>query len=279
MSLLSDVEVARELLERALSTTPARLDLAALAIAALENPALDVPRQEQLLEALAARVRKKLPASNDPLARVQALRRVLGDEEGFSGNDDDYDDPANSFLDVVLERKLGLPISLSVLYLEVARRAGVPLFGVSFPGHFLVACEAGRGTLVLDPFAGGEILTEKGCEDLLRKVAPQLHFTPKMLVASSAKAIVARMLNNLKRIYLDREEGERALRVVDLALSLNPDHPGELRARAAILSSLGAFRAALADVERCLALSPHAPDSHNLQLTARALKDRVESLN
>ena len=279
MSLLSDVEVARDLLERALSSTPARLDWAALSIAALENPALDVTAQERLFEGYAARVRQRLSSSNDPLGRVQALRRVLGEEEGFCGNEEDYDDPANSFLDVVLERKLGLPISLSVLYLEVARRAGVPLFGVSFPGHFLVACEAGRGTLVIDPFAGGEIVTETGCEELLRKVAPQLHFTPKMLVAASAKAIVSRMLTNLKRIYLDREEGERALKVVDLALTLNPDHPGELRARAAILSSLGAFRAALADVERCLALSPQAPDSHNLELTVRALRERVESLN
>jgi regulator of sirC expression with transglutaminase-like and TPR domain len=279
VSALSDVTVAQDLLERALAESPARLDWAALAIASLENDRLDVPAQEKLLEQLASRVRREIGASMDPLKRVQALRRVLGDEEGFRGNEDDYDDPENSFLDVVLERKLGLPITLSAVYLEVARRAGVPLFGVSFPGHFLVACEAGSGMLVVDPWDGGEILTEKGCEDLLKRVAPQLHFTPKMLVAASVRAISSRMLNNLKRVYLNREEGDRALKVVDLSLVLSPDHPGELRARASILSSLGAYRAALADVERCLMLSPHAPDSHNLELTARALKDRVEQLN
>jgi regulator of sirC expression with transglutaminase-like and TPR domain len=270
---------ARALLEQAFGAEPPRLDRAALSIAALEYPDLDVAACEAALDALAARVAgSHLPQTT--LAQVQSLRRVLGDEEGFRGNAEQYSDPENSFLNRVLDRKLGLPITLSVVYLEVARRAGIPLFGVSFPGHFLVACELDEGRkLVVDPYNGGQLLTEAGCEDLLKKVAPQVKFAPKMLAAAPVKTVTYRMLNNLKRVYLDRGDGERALRVVDLMLALVPDHPGELRARAAILSALGAYRAALSDVERCLELSPDAPDHQSLLITAKALRQRVEFLN
>lgn len=272
-------ERARKLLLRALDADPPRLDAAALGIAALEYPELDLRRCERSLSALADRVRSRR-TGDGLLEGIQALRVVLADEEGFHGNLDDYQDPDNSFLNRLLERKVGLPITLSVLYLEVARRAKVPLFGVSFPGHFLVACELEVDRkVVLDPFHGGALLTEAGCEDLLRKVAPQVKFTPRMLVPATVRAISYRMLNNLKRLYLDRGDGDRALGVVDLMLTLAPDHPGELRARAAILSALGAYRAALRDVERCLELSPDAPDHDSLMMTARALRQRVEFLN
>lgn len=270
---------ARELLQQALAAEPHRLDLAALAVSALENPDVDVDGALRALDALAARVMALCP-NGSILQKLQALRRVLGDEEGLRGNTERYHAPENSFLERVLERKLGLPISLSIVYLEVARRAGIPLFGVSFPGHFLVAAEIDEGRkLVLDPFDGGQLLTETGCEDLLARVAPQVKFSPKLLVPAPVKSIAYRMLNNLKRAYLDKGEGERALKVVDLMLALAPDHPGELRARAAILSALGAYRAALVDVERCLELSPDAPDHQSLQMTARALRQRVEFLN
>jgi regulator of sirC expression with transglutaminase-like and TPR domain len=204
---------------------------------------------------------------------------VLADEEGFWGDTEKYDAPENSFLDSVLARKKGLPITLAVVYLEVARRAGIPLFGVSFPGHFLVACPSEEGKLVVDPFQGGTILTEAGCQDLLARVAPQVRFQPKLLSAAPVKVIAWRMLNNVKRAWLERTDGERAARAVDLLLELHPDHPGELRARATILSALGAYRAALADVERCLKLSPDAPDQVQLEMTAQALRHRLELLN
>jgi regulator of sirC expression with transglutaminase-like and TPR domain len=270
---------ARALLAEGLGSEPPRLDLAACAVAALEDEALDVERVLHTLDALATRVRALEPERLDALGRVQALRRILGDEEGFWGDTDTYDAPENSFLDRVLARKKGLPITLAVVYLEVARRAGVPLFGVSFPGHFLVACPSEEGKLVLDPFQGGKILTEAGCQDLLAKVAPQVRFQPRLLAPAPAKVIVWRMLNNVKRAWLERTQGERAARAVDLLLQLHPDHPGELRARATILSALGAYRAALTDVERCLELSPDAPDQAQLELTAQALRHRLEYLN
>lgn len=275
--------VARRLLSNALTADPPRLDWAALAVAALDDPGVDVGRMEQRLDALATRVQAQLPSlrmgGHEMLAQVQALRHVLADEEGLSGDTERYDAPENSFIQRVLERRAGLPISLSVIYLEVARRARIPLFGVSFPGHFLVACVAAEEKLVMDPFEGGKVLTEAGCADLLARVAPQVRFHPRMLAPATVPAIAARMLNNLKRLYLARGEGERALQVLDLLLLITPDHPGELRARAAVLAAIGAFRAALADVERCLELSPDAPDLQSLQLTARALRHQMDFLH
>lgn len=275
-------ELARERLISALAADPPRLDLAALAIAALAHPSLDVAACLHTLDALAAHVQVEAERhrERDPaLNQLSALRHVLADVEGFRGNTDDYGTPDNSFLDCVLERKVGLPITLSVVYLEVARRAGIPLYGVPFPGHFLVAREVGDHKLVLDPFHGGEILTETGCRELLERVAPQLRFEPAMLTPAPVELIAYRMLANLRRVYLEREEAERGLAVVDLLLLLAPNHPGELRTRAALYATMGAFRAALRDVERCLELSPEAPDRERLELTARELRDRAALLN
>jgi regulator of sirC expression with transglutaminase-like and TPR domain len=269
---------ARELLTRALCERPPRLDWAALAVSAL-NGSVALERIEVALDAYAERVRLVLGERQDALSQVQALKRVLADEEGFSGNTNTGQKPDNSFLTKVLEQRTGLPITLSVLYLEVARRAGIPLFGVSFPGHFLVACEADRGKLVMDPFQSGQVLTEEGCADLLARVAPQIKFTPRLLAPASVPAITSRMLQNLKRTYLAMGEGGRALQVIDLLLLIAPDHPGELRARAALLSAIGAYRAALADVERCLELSPDSPDQESLRLTAQALRQQVDFLH
>jgi regulator of sirC expression with transglutaminase-like and TPR domain len=274
--------LARERLVSALAADPPRLDLAALAIATLANPHLDAPACLHTLEALAARVQVEVERhveQGPSLARLRALRHVLADIEGFRGNARDYYSPENSFLDHVLAHKVGLPITLSIVYLEVARRAGIPLYGVAFPGHFLVACDAGDHKLVLDPFHNGDILTEHGCEELLRRVAPQLRFDRSKLTPAPVELITYRVLANLKRVYLEREDAERGLSVVDLLLLLAPNHPGELRTRALLLLRVGAFRAALQDVERCLELSPDTPDRERLELMATELRERLANLN
>src|SRR6185369_12872348 len=155
---------AKDLLSSALEAEPPRLDSAILAIAAIEYPELDAESCERTLSELAARVRAKKPG-NDPVAQLEALRVVLAEEEGFRGNREHYQDPENSFLNRVLERHIGLPISLSVVYLQVARRAKVPLYGVAFPGHFLVAADLDQQQkVVLDPFNDGASLDEASCE-------------------------------------------------------------------------------------------------------------------
>ncbi len=270
---------ARALLDQALNAYPARLDLAALAVAALENPELDTHGVLEQLDRLAARVTEAADGSAAPISMLQALRQVLSDEERFRGNDVDYHAPENSFLPTVLKQRLGLPITLAVVYLEVARRAGIPLFGVSLPGHFVVASELDGEKVVLDPFHAGQLLSEKGCAELLEQVAPRLKFTASMISPAPVKTIAYRMLSNLKHVYLEQGDGPRVLKVVDLMLAIAPDHPGELRLRAAILSALGAYRAALADIERCLSLSPPPPDRQQLEHTARSLRHKVEYLN
>jgi regulator of sirC expression with transglutaminase-like and TPR domain len=270
---------ARELLSRGLKASPPRLDWSACSVASLVDDDFVVEDMERKLDALANRVLGHLSSEADVPAQLAALRRVLVDEEGFSGGSTADDSPVNSALHHVLARKTGLPITLSVVYLEVARRAGLSLVGVSFPAHFLVATPGPGERLVLDPFNHGRLLTGDGCEELLARVAPAVRFSPRLLSAASVQTITTRMLSNLKRSYLARGDGERALNVVDLLLMLAPDHPGELRVRAGILSALGAYQAALVDVERCLELSPDAPDQRHLRLAARTLKQRVDYLN
>jgi regulator of sirC expression with transglutaminase-like and TPR domain len=278
-TLLLASQRARELLSRGLKASPPRLDVSACAVGALVDENFEVEAVAGQLDALAMRVREHLASEAGRPAQLEALRQVLFVEEHFCGNAAVDDAPQNSALHHVLERRTGLPITLSVVYLEVARRVDIPLVGVSFPAHFLVATPGPGERLVLDPFNQGVQLSGDGCEELLARVAPAVRFTPRLLSAASVQTITTRMLSNLKRSYLSRGDGEAGLKVVDLLLMLAPDHPGELRTRAGILSALGAYRAALADVERCLELSPDAPDQRNLRLAARTLKQRVDYLN
>jgi regulator of sirC expression with transglutaminase-like and TPR domain len=274
--------LARERLKAALAAQPPRLDQMALAIATLEEPELDCAPALATLDALAARVEALLVQLGRPsglLERVAALRHVLAVEEGFVGEAKDYLCPENSFLPRVLERRRGLPITLSLLYVEVGRRCGLPLYGVSFPGHFLVAAREGDELLVLDPFHRGRSLDEAALEGLLQRMAPEMQLCSALLAPATVDQVAYRMLANLRRVYLERQDAPRALAVVELLLMLAPDHPGELRTRAKLLACLGAFRAALADVERCLALTPDVPDRSRLERFAEELRARADLLN
>ncbi|HZA14362.1 MAG TPA: transglutaminase-like domain-containing protein [Myxococcaceae bacterium] len=257
---------------------PQRLDWASLAIAALEYPGLDPADTEARLDFLAARARALHPRGSTPDQQVRALRKVLIDEEGFRGNSVNYTDPENSFLNVVLIRKLGIPISLSVLWLEVARRSSIPLYGIAFPGHFLVALETPGGRLVIDPYDGGRALTLDDCSGLLKKHAPNSTLSEEHFEPAAIRTIVWRMLLNLKHVYFKRGDHARAVKIEDLLLQLAPNHPGELRARAALLSALGAYKAALKDLERALEIGP-APDSAALLEAAKLLRHRLQFLN
>ena len=270
---------AEELLDEALSAQPERLDLAAFAVAALESPTLEVDRYLARLDALAERVRARRGEPWGAREQLAALHHVLVVEEGFRGNESDYGDPLNSLLDAVMERKVGIPISLSVLWMEVARRAGIALYGVGFPGHFLVGLDDADGRrFVADPFHHGRVLSPDDCSALLRKAVPNALVSEDLFQPAPVRAITWRMLTNLKRLHFAKGDQTRALKVEDLLLRLAPDHPGELRARAALLSSLGAYKAALADVERVLQLGP-APDAPALHAAARALRERLAFVN
>ncbi len=258
-----------ELLE-ALAMRPPRLDLIALAISRLGNPELDFEGPLRRLDSLANRVRAR--AGDDPVA---SLISVLADEEGFEGDHVVFDHPMNSFLDVVLERRRGLPILLSVLYLEVARRAGLEAGGVALPGHFVVQVEK----VLIDPFNNGKRLTERDAQRIVKRASSSAQFSAEMLRPPSAKAIATRILNNLKGSWIQRNDTDEALSAVDMLLVLSPRHPSEVRLRAGLLMELGAFRAALTDIESCLTETPQPPDYAALVRTAKGLRDRVGQLH
>lgn len=274
---------AKRRLLRALSETPPRLDLALLSVATLEQPELEEEPVLKELDALAERVREKGCGSSSttpPLnLQLSALRDVLSREEGFTGDRERYFCPENSFLQQVLQRRRGLPITLGCLYIEVGRRVGVDIFGINFPGHFLIGAREGSELFVLDPFHGGHSLDTEALETLLSRMAPDLELCPALLAPATVEQITWRVLSNLRRVYLKDHDVERALGVVELMLTLAPDHPGELRTRAQLCAKLGAFKAALRDVERCLELTPDAPDACGLRKAREQLIEKTSQLN
>jgi regulator of sirC expression with transglutaminase-like and TPR domain len=265
----------KALLLDALARTPPRLDLAALAIANLVSAPVDDAATLETLDALGARVERRLGLSGPLQARdgLDALVWVLAEEEGFSGDARTYHAPENSSLPHVLERRRGLPITLSLLYAEVGRRAGLQVEGIGLPGHFIARLDG----VYFDPFGGGRRLSLEDCQALVARA--NATFSPKQLEPVSAAAIAWRMVNNLKGTWLTGGETERALPAVDLLLAMQPDHPAELRLRASLLVDLGAFVAALADLERCQALSKDDDDGAGLRRAIEAVRARIGQLH
>ena len=258
---------ARERFAELVSGSEADLNLAeaALLIAQEEQPELDVAAYLGRLDALADSVRSRLPEAPSFADIIQALNTVLFEEEGLSGNQTDYHDPRNSFLNEVLDRKLGIPITLSLVYIEVGNRLGVPLVGVGFPGHFVVKYAGPDGETVLDPFQAGSRVSQVQMEDKLRSMyGPDNPFAgqlPKLLAAVGKKDMLLRMLRNLKQIYTQKEDFERALSVVERILLVAPDHPVEVRDRGAIHHRMGHQQLAVRDFQRYLQLAPKAEDA------------------
>ena len=238
---------------------------AALLIAQEEQPELDIPAYLNRLDELAATIRARLPQSPSFADIIQELNTLLFREEGLAGNQSDFGDPRNSFLNEVLDRKLGIPITLSLVYIEVGQRLGVPLVGVGFPGHFLVKYEDSQGETVLDPFMGGTILTQEQLEEKLRTMyGPQNPFMSqisRLLAPADKRDILIRMLRNLKQIYMQKEDTERALSVMEHILLIAPDHPIEVRDRGAIHHRMGHQQLAVRDFQRYLQLAPKAEDA------------------
>ncbi len=254
------------------------LALGALLVSAEADPGLDPEHGLAQLDALAKRVRPDFTRASGPAERVAVLNQFLFHGEGFTGNRSAYSDPRNSFLSQVLERRTGLPITLSVVWLEVAWRLGLDASGIGFPGHFLVRAE-GESPLVIDPFHGG-IATRSDCEDLLRAVlGPDAELRQEHLRPVGPRQILARILANLKRVYCQREDWEAALSCADRLLLLLPDAPVELRDRGLIHARLECFRAALHDLERFVELSDDARVSRALQETLASLRERAQQLH
>jgi len=207
------------------------LDLghAALAIAEIEHPGLKAEPYLARLDALASRSgAAREPAGRARLARLSAF---LFEGEGFRGNAEDYYNPRNSCLNDVLDRRLGIPITLSVLMMEIGRRVDLPIAGIGLPGHFVVGAEVGGAMAVVDPFGGGRALTREDADALvMRAVGRPVHLTDAHFAPASKRDIITRMLLNLKGIYARREDWAKALAVLDRLLIVDPGnatHAGE----------------------------------------------------
>ncbi len=247
------------------------LDEAALLLARIEFPRLDSDPFLRILDSYAADISARLSGGPD---FVETANRYLFTEQGFTGNQADYYNPANSCLNEVLTSKTGIPITLSVLYLEVARRLGKPVFGIGLPGHFLVEYDDGLCSTYIDPFHGGRLLDAQDCY-ALAGAQPD----PALLARTGKRRIVARMLNNLRGIYFARGAHRKSLEILNLLLEAYPNAAGEYKQRAATHLQLEQTRAAKADFERYLELAPHAPDRADVEKQVASLTRWLVGMN
>jgi regulator of sirC expression with transglutaminase-like and TPR domain len=273
--------VARRRLAERISDR-ARFDLveAALLVAAEEDPDLEMEREVRRVHLIAAEGARRSLGLSNPFARLDALQTHLFEILGFKGNNDSYDDPKNSYLHEVLNRRLGNPLSLSILFLEVARAAGFEARGIALAGHFIASVTLGGRTILVDPFHHGRVICQDDCRDLVARTTgrPDL-FRPEVLRGTDERGMLRRMLMNLKRIFVKSRDYPRSLSVVERLLLLDPDSPSELRDRGFLHAHLGRTDAALSDFQSYLALVPRAPDAERVRGRMDWLRRRLSEAN
>jgi regulator of sirC expression with transglutaminase-like and TPR domain len=260
-----------------------RIDLlrASLTIARTEYPALEIDDHIARVEALAALVRSQLSPNLALLETVGVLNRVMFRDLGYRGNREEYYDPRNSFLNDVIDRRLGIPITLSVLYMEVARRLGLPLVGVGMPGHFLLKVYDMEGRQILiDPFNNGSMLNAADCEARMNEIySGEIRFKPEFLLPVSHRQILTRMLNNLRHIYMSARQFKKTLAIVDLVLAIYPRSPEDVKQRAMLRFSLGQLAGAVSDLDQYLEMSPEASDAEDIRQTALGIRRTLATWN
>jgi regulator of sirC expression with transglutaminase-like and TPR domain len=255
---------------------------AALLIAGHGYPELNIAAYLSRIEELAYMLRLRIDEEDSVPERISVLNQFLFGDLGFAANSDDYYDPRNSFLNEVLERRRGIPITLSVIYMELGRKIGLPLQGVSFPGHFLVKCAVPEGAVVLDPYSGGISLGLQELQQRLREVRGgevSRAIIAELLVSASNKEIIVRLLRNLKAIYLREHNLDKALPIVNWIVATMPEQTPELRDRGMIYQELECPRAALVDFETYLRLSPSCEDADDIRKRIIELRREVSRLN
>jgi regulator of sirC expression with transglutaminase-like and TPR domain len=267
------------------------LTRASLLIARVAYPNLDAAPTLAQLDALAQRVKNRLtsPEALDlpqlssethPLNAVNILNKVLFEDEHFHGNQSDYYDPNNSFLNKVIENHTGIPISLSLLYIEIGKRIGIQLDGIGLPYHFMVRYKWSNGLIYINPFDGGRLLNEQECQQYINEVAQsrtELH--PHWFEPVSRKQILVRMLNNLKRIYINKDKFEQALFISDLILILMPRASMEQRDRGLLHLQLKHYGRAIHDLEAYLAGTSNAEDRYEIKNHLKAIRQTIAMLN
>jgi regulator of sirC expression with transglutaminase-like and TPR domain len=244
----------------------ATLDVAALDLARVEFPGLDQEASLSRLESFTEQIQSTLPQRASGLEFIQAVNSCLFDHLQFRGNEDDYYDPRNSCLNAVLSRRLGIPISLSVVYIEISRRLGRPVSGVGLPGHFIVVYQDEASRYWVDPFHKGRILSFDECCALAKEAAGvDVRANPTVLAPVSKRQILVRMLSNLKSIYLRGQALNKARLILDLLINAMPDYAEEYRHRGLIHLRQLNHRAAKKDLETYLRLEPDSSERSEVE--------------
>ncbi len=245
---------------------------AALHLARIQYPGLEVERYREMVDRWAAELHQRGEQTSS------GLSHYLFEELGFRGNQQFYHDPRNSFLNDVLERRLGIPITLSLVYVELGQRLGLQIEGVGLPGHFIVRDRA-RNVLI-DPFCQGKELSLSDCQARVQAIyGSSAQLEPEMIAAASARSILRRMMNNLRQIWQEQDDYKHLLQLLQLYLALFPDSPGELKQRAWLYARCHDLSAALADLERYCFLYPEQPDAADVLLELQRLQETLTGVN
>ena len=256
------------------------LDIASLELASIEFPGLEAAPSLSRLDELAAEIGGRLSAASPGLDFIRIANSVLFEQMQFRGNDGEFYDPRNSCLNSVLSRRIGIPITLSVVYMEIARRLQRPVYGVGLPGHFIVAYEDAEARYWIDPFQFGRLLSFADCMALAKQTAGvDLRSNPAVLAPVNTRQILVRMLSNLKAIYLRGQAFEKARQVLDLLIEAMPEYPEEYRHRGLIHLKQLNHRAAKADLETYLRLEPDSPERPQVEKQLLILERWKAGLN
>ena len=260
----------------------AALDLAraALLVAAEADPRVDIDGQLHTLDTWAAELRRRLAPDWNNLQKLARLRSFVFEELGFQGDAKDYFSPSNSLLHEVIQRRRGVPLTLSIIFMELGWRIGIPFEGVGFPGHFLIRLTGEPRDLVLDPFNHARTMHEEDCRRLLDEVTGgRLEFDDRLLASVSKRDMITRLLRNLKGAYLRADDDEGALAAVERLLLLSPDDHDEVRDRGLLLFRLRRHGAALDALTAYLKARPEAPDRDAVAQQVVALRQLLADLN
>ncbi|HYP08741.1 MAG TPA: transglutaminase-like domain-containing protein [Bryobacteraceae bacterium] len=237
------------------------LDVAALQIATVEYPEIFPSSFVELLDSYGRELKERVNPTADGEEFIQTMNEYLFEELGFQGNQDDYYHPANSCLNEVLTKRTGIPISLSVVYMEIARRVGRKVHGIGLPGHFIVQYEDADITAFIDPFHAGRLMFETECYELAHEITGlDISSDSTVLKPVSKRQILIRMLNNLRSVYFQRQQPLKAIEVLNLLIEADPGSPDEYKQRGVCLAQVNRFAQARADLEAYLKLSPDAAD-------------------
>ncbi len=252
---------------------------AALQIALDEYPELDISHYKNLLKGWSASMNAKYSRKRIR-NQLEEINQWLFSEMNFTGNIQNYYDPRNSFLNDVMDRRTGIPITLSVIYLEMAWALGMSAAGVGFPGHFLVRVMDDAKPVYIDPFHQGNIMTAEECVEFLNEITEgELEFDQKFLSAVNKKEIIVRMLRNLKRIYIEMSNHSKLINILDHLVVITAGEAEEIRDRGIIYYQMKAFKNALHDFETFLSIAPDSEDAEVIQQYLQVLQEYDLHLN